>query len=258
MATEHEIWLERGDIYAIGALDGEELQEFEAHIAAGCPICEARVRDTRETLVLLHKSLRSEAPPAAVKSRVLEQIAPQVTAQPIQESKLSWFSWNWWGLGIGALVTAVVALVLTLNLNRTRSELKKMKAQLLAAQTELAQKDEQLQLLSSPEIRLVELKGLEAAPAAQAKFFWNPAARRGLLLAKGLPKTSADKAYELWGIAGDEPIPAGVFSVDELGQAKFHMPAIAHGKNFDKFAVTVEPAAGVSKPTGPMVLLGSL
>jgi len=36
------------------------------------------------------------------------------------------------------------------------------------------------------------------------------------------------------------------------------MPALAGGKNFDKFAVTVEPAAGVPKPTGPMVLLGSL
>jgi hypothetical protein len=29
-------------------------------------------------------------------------------------------------------------------------------------------------------------------------------------------------------------------------------------KNFDKFAVTLEPSAGVAKPSGPMVLLGSL
>ena len=257
MATEHENWLELGEIYALGALDGQELKQFEAHLASGCPICVACVRDTRETLAVLHRSLRPEAPPTAVKSRVLDRIALPVTAQP-EEKESSWFRWNWWGLGIGALATAVVALVLTLNLNRTRSELKKMKAQLLAAQTELVQKDEQLQLLSSPDIRFVELKGLEAAPAAQAKFFWNPVARRGLLLAKGLPRTSADKTYEFWGIAGDEPVAAGVFSVDELGQAKFNVPALAQGKNFDKFAVTVEPAAGVPKPTGPMVLLGSL
>ena len=257
MATEHENWLELGEIYALGALDGQELKEFEAHLASGCPICAACVLETRETLTLLHSSLRPEAPPLAVKSRVLERIMPTVAAPPRKE-KSSWFSWNWWGLGIGALATAAVALVLTWNLNQARREIKKVKAQLAAVQAESAQKDEQLQILSSPETRLVELKGLDAAPAAQAKFFWNPAVGRGLLLVNGLPRTSADKAYELWGIAGDEPVPAGVFSVDEQGQAKFHMPALVQGKIFDKFAVTVEPAAGVAKPTGPMVLLGSL
>ena len=32
----HEEWLERAEIYAAGALDGAELAEFEAHLAAGC------------------------------------------------------------------------------------------------------------------------------------------------------------------------------------------------------------------------------
>jgi Anti-sigma-K factor rskA len=143
-------------------------------------------------------------------------------------------------------------------LTRTRSELEKAKAQLAAAQIESAQKDEMLQLLSSQDVRLIELKGLEAAPAARAKLFWNPGARSGILLTSGLPKTPTDKAYELWGIAGTEPVPAGVFRVDDQGQAKFRMPVLTQGKKFDKFAVTLEPSAGVEKPSGPMVLLGSL
>ena len=257
MAAEHAEWLDRGEIYALGALDGQDLNEFEAHLASGCTICEAYVRDTRETLTLLPKSLNPETPSPVLRGRILQQIEPAIAA-PAGEKKSSSSIWNWWGLGIGAFATAVVAFFLTSNLNRAKSELEKTKAQLAAAQSESAQKEEQLQLLASPDIRLVDLKGLEAAPAAQAKFFWNPTARQGILLAKGLPKTSADKAYELWGIAGDEPVPAGVFLVNEQGQAKFHMPALAAGKTFDKFAVTVEPAGGVPKPTGPMVLLGSL
>ena len=35
MSTEHAHWLERGDIYALGALDGEELKDFQAHLAIG-------------------------------------------------------------------------------------------------------------------------------------------------------------------------------------------------------------------------------
>jgi len=255
MATAHEEWLERSEVYTLGALDGEELKEFEAHLASGCPICQAYLRETRETLMLLHRSLRPETPPLSIKTRVLERVAP---SPAFAEEKSSWFNWNWWGFGIGAFATAIVALVLTLNLNRTRGELEKVKEQLAAVQSASAQKDEQLRLLSSPDVRLVELRGLEAAPAARGKFFWNPTLGLGLLVANGLPQTPPDKAYELWGIAGNEPVAAGVFSVDEKGQARFNMPAVAKQKVFDKFAVTVEPASGVIQPTGPMVLLGTL
>lgn len=229
MSNEHEPWREHGEIYALGALDGQELKEFEAHLASGCAICQAYVRETRETLAVLHRSLRPEAPPLAIKSRILDQIAPQTIVRPRQE-KTPWLKWNWWGLGIGAVATAAVALVLIANLTRTQSELEKAKAQLAAAQIESAQKDELLQLLSSQDVRLVELKGLEAAPAARAKLFWNPGARSGILLTNGLPKTPTDKAYELWGIAGTEPFPAGVFRVDDQGQARFRMPVLGEGK----------------------------
>ena len=151
MSNEHENWREHGEIYALGALDGQELKEFEAHLASGCAICEAYVRETRETLAVLHRSLRPEAPPLAIKSRILDQIAPQAMTRPRQE-KTPWLNWNWCGLGIGAVATAAVALVLTSNLTRTQSDLEKAKAQLAAAQIESAQKDELLQLLSSQDV----------------------------------------------------------------------------------------------------------
>jgi len=36
------------------------------------------------------------------------------------------------------------------------------------------------------------------------------------------------------------------------------IPSLPQGKSFDKFAVTLEPAGGVPKPTGPMHLLGTV
>ncbi len=74
MATEHEHWRECSDIYALGALDGEELKNFQAHLATDCPTCEAYVRYRGETLNLLHRSLRPMTPPPAVKARILHQI----------------------------------------------------------------------------------------------------------------------------------------------------------------------------------------
>ena len=55
-------------------------------------------------------------------------------------------------------------------------------------------------LLSSEDVRLVELKGLEAAPAAAARsYFGIPARAVEFCLSMDLPKTPTDKAYELMG-----------------------------------------------------------
>jgi anti-sigma factor RsiW len=52
----HAEWLERAEIYALGALDGEELSRFEAHLAPGCPRCEDRIQRTQETLTALPRA----------------------------------------------------------------------------------------------------------------------------------------------------------------------------------------------------------
>jgi quercetin dioxygenase-like cupin family protein len=71
---DHENWLDLADIYAAGALDGDELSRFEAHLSAGCLQCQARIRETREALAGLCVSLEPIAPAASVKARLLEQI----------------------------------------------------------------------------------------------------------------------------------------------------------------------------------------
>ena len=58
----HEEWLERAEIYGLSALDGDELTQFEAHLAAGCPVCERHVRETRESLAVLARSLAPSLP----------------------------------------------------------------------------------------------------------------------------------------------------------------------------------------------------
>jgi anti-sigma-K factor RskA len=256
MVTDHEHWLEQCETYALGALDGEERNEFEVHLASGCTVCPAYIRQARETLLLLDRSLKPLLPPAAVKAKIFEQITPKRPLPPVEESH--WRSWRWWFVGAGSFATAAIVLALTWNMMNSRSEVEKLKGQLAVTQSEVAQKDELIQFLAAPEVRSVQLAGLEAAPAASGKLFWNPTTRRGLLMTFGLPKTAADKAYELWGIAGNEPVPAGVFLVDDGGQARFDLPPLAAERNFEKFAVTLEPAGGVAKPSGPMVLLGSL
>jgi anti-sigma-K factor RskA len=251
----HEQWLERAEIYALGALDGEELSQFEAHLASGCPLCEGRLRETREALVQLPRSLASVEPPLRLKADLLRRIAPEVMVAVPERSGLRW---AWWGVGVGALAAAGLVIVLSWNLLTARNRLHNVQTQIAALQIQVAQRDELIRFLSDPQVRLINLKGLPPNANAKGQLLWNPLSRTGLLLASGLPQIPTDKAYELWGIAGAEPVPAGVFAVEERGLAFLRLPPVPAAKNYDKFAVTVEPAGGVPKPTGAMVLLGSL
>jgi anti-sigma-K factor RskA len=139
-----------------------------------------------------------------------------------------------------------------------RLELQRAEAAVAELQTELAERDESLRLLAAPQVRLVRLAGLAPSPGATAQLLWNPTARTGLLLTSGLPVIPGDKIYELWAIAGNEPVPAGLFTVDEAGHALLRLPPLPATRRFTRFAVTLEPAGGVPKPSGPMLLLGNV
>jgi len=250
----HDEWLAQADVYALDALDGEELREFEAHLAAGCGQCEAHLRETREALTLLPRSLAPVTPPPEVKPRLLAQIAPRGVRRETRQTP----GWLWWGLGAGAVAAAGLIIVLGWSLIATRQALDRLGGQVARLQTTLAERDDVLRLLSDPRVRLVGLAGLPPNPDASAQVVWDPGTRRGFLLVAGLPAVPSDKAYELWAIAGNEPVPAGVFRVDREGRALLRLPQLPGGKSFDKFAVTLEPAGGVEKPSGPMHLLGSV
>jgi anti-sigma-K factor RskA len=251
----HEEWLERGEIYALGALDSAERNSFEAHVAAGCSLCEEYLRQTREALILMPGSLTPVIPPAFVKNNLLRQLALE---QPASRSARSRPLRLWWGVGAGALAAAGLVLTLSWHLVGTRRELEKTQGRIATLQAELSQREELVRFLADPQVRVVQLSGLPVSPGAVARLLWNPDKGTGLFLATGLAQLPRGRVYELWAIAGNDPFPAGVFTVDPSGRAILKLPPLTEGKKFGKFAVTDEPAGGVPKPTGAMHLLGSV
>ncbi|HEU5322505.1 MAG TPA: anti-sigma factor, partial [Methylomirabilota bacterium] len=117
---------------------------------------------------------------------------------------------------------------------------------------ELAGHREFLDLLRDPATRVVELRGLPAAPQASGRVVWHERSG-GRVFVANLPPPPPGKAYEAWTIAGPAPRPAGVFTVDAAGRGS-HRLEPAPGAPVTVFAVTLEPAGGVESPTGPMVL----
>jgi quercetin dioxygenase-like cupin family protein len=72
--VEHEKWLAQAEVFAVSALEGEQLSQFEVHLAEGCALCEEKIRETAEVLVHLSKSLDKLSPPSAVKTHIFAEI----------------------------------------------------------------------------------------------------------------------------------------------------------------------------------------
>jgi anti-sigma-K factor RskA len=108
-----------------------------------------------------------------------------------------------------------------------------------------------VELLRDPATRVIELRGAGSSPDASGRLLWHEQVG-GHLLVAGLPPAPAGKAYQLWALGGAVPLPAGVFQVDATGKATHRVEPMSPPPA--RFAVTLEPEAGVPAPTGPVVL----
>jgi anti-sigma-K factor RskA len=255
---------ELAPLFALGALDGEDLAAFEAHVV-GCAGCRAEVSAYTEVAGRIGASVPPVPPPAALRARVLA--AAGAAAGPTHVVRRRAVAW--WPAGLAAaaaLVLGVGLLISRVQVQRTRERVASLEAEVEQTQRQVSQLRLQLgqaqavrDLVARPGSRLTLLAGLQPAPQARARVVWDADSREAVLLASGLQAPPAGRAYEVWVIgASNRPVPAGVFQPAPDGSAVFRLPRVEDTAQPRTFAVTIEPAAGSPAPTGPMVLAGAV
>ena len=111
--------------------------------------------------------------------------------------------------------------------------------------------------LTTPGMKMMEMQGMGPSIHASAKMVMDEKKEKCVLVGTNLSPLPKGKTYQLWGMKGDQAISVGTFGVDAHGCALYSLPLL-DVKNFDKFAVTMEPAGGVAQPSGAMHLLGNI
>ena len=253
----HEPYESQAAVYALGALDGEERSQFEAHLGEGCAACAEAVRDHVELLADLARDAPPMSPPAHVKAELVRRVAASGVVRTSRRGRL--LRWTVASaaavIGVAAFTAGFVASRYEARIGAMARETTRIRAELQRQDTELrdrlAASQGVIDLLRDPATRVVTLRGSGSTAEASARLVWHEA-NGGYLLVANAPATPAGKVYELWTIAGGTPSPAGVFTVDASGRA-IH-PVAPTRAPVDVFAVTVEPAGGVPAPTGPIVL----
>ena len=160
--------------------------------------------------------------------------------------------WTWAGT---VLVTALLVAYVGWTLNALERELVQRVGEVASLRGEVSRQRELLRILGAPETQIVALDGLKPSPTARGQMWWHREAG-GFLVANGLPEAPAGKTYQLWAIAAGTPLHAGVFDVDAKGTATLRVKPLPGVEKVEMFAVTLEPAGGLPKPSGPMYLAG--
>lgn len=242
------------DLYALGALEGEELQTLESHLES-CPECLRRLEEARGRLSRLALSVPPEPVPPEVLERLLGRVHAHRAKQP---APIFAGLWRW---ATPALALALLLLVVALGLVTARNRdltrrVTLLQLALTQQETEADRARHVLDVLTAADTVKVTLVPASARPVPQGKAFYH--AKKGLLFyAANLPALPTGRTYQLWLVPAEgKPISAGVFQTDAQGNGSILLPPLPPGVTAKAFAVTVEPAGGVPQPTGQKVLIG--
>lgn len=258
MNDTHEPFDSLAAVYAVGALDGPALREFEAHLA-GCARCAAALREHGETLAARARTTPPTAPPPDVKDALPRRAAPASASRPAGAPR-PWLAWAAAAAAVvatawftGVFVAARYEARLGRMARETAALRERYERDLTALNDQLAVYRSATDLLRDPVTQVLTLRGLGPSPAATGRVVWHQKAG-GHLFVANLPPAPPGKAYELWTIGDAVPRPAGVFRVDAAGRGSLRVAPVEEGTPVKVFAVTLEPENGVAAPTGPMVL----
>ena len=160
--------------YALDALDADERQAFEEHLAH-CAECRETVGTFQETATSLAHGVEGHEPPPGLRTRILDEArGERAKVVPLSPR------WALRATGAVAAIAAILAIVAGIWGASMHNEFGEQ-----AQAFRLTGADGQL--LVTPE-------------------------RDGVLIVNGLPPAPDGKTYEAWVIQDDSPLPAGIFA----------------------------------------------
>ena len=251
MTMAHADYKEMLPAHALSALDPSEAQALNEHLA-GCAECRQELADWENTAAALALNAPPAEPSPDVRERIMNAVRIDTDASAGKDGRVIPFAsprrnvWTSFGsLGAIAAVILFVALIVGIVV-------------LWQQNRRLREENQLVELLNEPGSRLTELKGTPQASGALAKLAYNKNGR-ALLVAKGLPPAPPGKEYQLWFIVGSNPpVPGKTFAPDNAGRGTLSDQVPRQALDSAVFAITLEPAGGVSAPTGAIYLSSGL
>jgi hypothetical protein len=235
------------DLFALDIAEQPERSEIRDHLNRGCEVCAAGVRRSLETATLIGAT----APPAQPSSQLRRRILASVRRDE-QPSR-----WMVWAAVLAMTGLVVVAVYFAATSQEYAQEAARLRDQVHVQSGQIGRLTEAFAILAGPRTIEASFGGVQPKPP-QGKVFVNPS-RGVLLIASNLPRTPADKIYEMWIIPkAAKPVPAGLFQSQDDGNAMHVQPGMVDVSSTAAIAVTVENQAGADQPTTQPLIVAPL
>lgn len=238
------------EMYVMQALSAAESREIE-QLAEQHP--EIRVEIERiEQAMSAYALKHAQAPRSDLKAEIFSNIPDQ---PKLQAQVQSGSNFGIVAAVIGLLIAIAAGIFLYSKWQNAENQLQQVVAEKATLEAECQDTQRQLNIITNPDTKSIELEGLPIAPQSRVIVYWNQSQRTTLLSVKNLPPPPSGKQYQLWAIAGNNPpVNAGVFDVN-TGILQV-MERIAEA---NAFAVTLEDAGGSPTPTlDQMFVIGNV
>ncbi len=257
------------ETYVLGIATPEEQKEIE-NLANRYPEIRAELAELEKT-VNSYAAEYTMAPPAFLKEKIIAKVTGKesrvseiennvlkIVAPSIEQEVPSH---SYWAIAASILLLiSVVGNVYFMMESRVSKESlssinkvnNDMKDSLEVVGANYRQAAGDLAILKDPMYKMVELKGMKAAPDAKAMVCWCPMEKKVYVEVDKLPAPPQGMQYQLWAMVDGKPVSEGMITI---GSGLHRMPDIG---NAQAFAVTLEKQGGNPTPQGEMYVMGTI
>ncbi len=270
-------------IYALGALEGEELREAEGLLASSAEAQEL-FREYQDVTSYLPYASKGLMPDPALRRRIVDEILVAAERASEKAPLPFWKRFQQLGLSLGGAVAVGLILFLfisnqslnnRLGAENTRiSELEEkitdqesiinsLKSVIAEKESEIGDMkqayvslDELTEFLEGPGVVVIHLSNMHSDPDAAGGVLWDKDGNEALFYCLDLQNAPEGKTYQWWAKADGVHKSIAVFKVDGRGSHVLKLESFSDLGNIEQYLVTLEQAGGVDEPAGEMIFAG--
>jgi hypothetical protein len=263
-------------LYVSDALEADEAAELRHHLASGCIQCAGYLAEAQAVMASIPLGLDPISPPPDLKAKLMKRIDAASTPMRSTSQETAFgdsLPIRLFRYLVPAAVAAGFAMMLTHYV--MNQKLAAVRQQATAAQAalidkamlqfqlnemtrDLNSKTQIVDMLQSPDAKLVHLTHTDLQPNAVANLLWDQKRQQWAILTSGMKQPPKGETYELWFVTDKGAFAAGEFDVDANGNGSLAVNIPAGIGQLQKAAVTNEIAGGVKVPAGHFQVLGAV
>jgi anti-sigma-K factor RskA len=239
--------------YVLGLASEEEKAEFEYMCTRNPELVSARI----DFEIALERQLLGEpnVPVTEAKDRIMNAIRQEPSVSPSKVITMenvatarSTSPMRW--VAAASIILLLASAYFAVNFYSRNKELEAELVESKKAQTEMDRRMKTMEIMSDPNVAVVNLKGTEKAPASSASVYWDSTNQNVYLVVKNMPRLPSEKQYQLWSLINAQdgsmqPTSLGLFDV---GDDKKLILKMDKAQKADAFAITIETRGNKAGP----------